>query len=426
MSHFAFVAPAFPSHMRALQSAARALIARGHKATFFHQADAAAFLDDPAIGFRALGARSHPPGSLAAVLQRAARPGSPRGLQRVIQDVASATDMLCRALPDAFKRAGIDAVVCDQMEAAGGLVAEALELPFVSVACALPVNREPGVPLPVMPWRYADDARAQQLYAGSSQVYDRLMAPHARVITHHAAVFGLPARTALHECLSPYAQISQTVAGFEFPRHALPPHFHHVGPLRERAPDPPLDMPLSPDRPVVFASLGTLQGQRLSIFRRIARACRRLDVQLVIAHCGGLGAAQAKLLEVPDAVWVINFAPQRAMLARADAVVSHCGLNTVLDACVAGTPILALPIAFDQPGVAARVVHAGIGLKASAQWATSGQIQRRLLQLLGDPQFSSRAEALGASVADAGGTPRAADIIESVASTAQPVLASAT
>ncbi|MFL6587477.1 MAG: glycosyltransferase [Luteimonas sp.] len=422
MTRFAFVTPAFPSHMRALQSVARELVERGHTATFFHQSDAAALLDAPGIGFEAVGAATHPAGSLAGTLQRAARPGGPRGLRRVIQDVASATDMLCRALPDALSRVGVDAVVSDQMEAAGGLVAEALGLPYVSVACALPVNREPGVPLPVMPWRFADDARARQRYAGSRRVYDHLMAPHAHVIAHHAAVFGLTPREALHDCLSPYAQISQTVADFEFPRRDLPAHFHHVGPLRDRAPDPPLEIALSQDRPVVFASLGTLQGQRLSVFRRVARACRRLDVQLVIAHCGGLTEAQARSLEAPGAVWVTDFAPQRAMLARADAVVSHAGLNTVLDACAAGTPILALPIAFDQPGVAARVVHAGAGLKASARWATAKQLQRGLAQLLEDPGFRLRAEALGASVAAAGGAARAADIVELAAATARPVL----
>lgn len=425
MTHFGFVAPPFPSHMRALQAVARVLVERGHRVTFFHQADAASLLQDPRIAFRAVGRASHPRGALAGMLERAARPGGPLGLRRVIADVAAATDMLCRALPDAFARAGIEAVVSDQMEAAGGLVAEALDLPWISVACALPVDREPGVPLPVMPWRFADSDQARHLYAASSRVYDYMMAPHARVIAHHAAVFGLRPRSALHECLSPYAQVSQTVAEFEFPRRQLPPNFHHVGPLRDRAPDPSLTLPLAQDRPVVFASLGTLQGQRLSIFRRIARACRQRDLQLVIAHCGGLTPAQVASLGVPGVVHVVESVPQRAMLARADAVVSHAGLNTVLDACVAGTPILALPIAFDQPGVAARVIHAGVGLGASARLATAGQLRARLSRLLDEPEFALRARSVGGAVAAAGGAERAADIIESVAGTAQPVLASA-
>ena len=46
--------------------------------------------------------------------------------------------------------------------------------------------------------------------------------------------------------------------------------------------------------PFVFASLGTLQGGRFSLFQRIARACRAEGVQLLIAHCDRLDAAQAE------------------------------------------------------------------------------------------------------------------------------------
>jgi MGT family glycosyltransferase len=165
-------------------------------------------------------------------------------------------------------------------------------------------------------------------------------------------------------------------------------------------------------KPFVFASLGTMQGGRLALFQRIAQACRALDVQLLIAHCGALDARQEGLLERAGATWVCAFANQQAALARADAVVSHAGSNTVMDAIAARTPILALPIAFDQPGTAARVVHAGIGLKASARFSGSAHLAQLLRRLLEEDSFSTRLDALGASVAGAGGTVRAADIIE--------------
>jgi UDP:flavonoid glycosyltransferase YjiC (YdhE family) len=99
-------------------------------------------------------------------------------------------------------------------------------------------------------------------------------------------------------------------------------------------------------------------------------------------------------------------------LARADAVVSHAGLNTVLDAIAARTPILALPIAFDQPGAASRILHAGVGLRASPRLAGAATIERQLRRLLREPQFRERLDVLGADLAQAGGTPRAADIVE--------------
>jgi len=416
MAHFGVVAPAFYSHFNALEALGGELVARGHRVTFIHRPDAAQYVRDPRIGFHAVGALTHPPGSLAESLRRAANPGGPLGLRRVILDMAASTDMLCRELPRAIEQLGIDALVADQMEAAGGLVAEGLGLPFVSVACALPVNREPNVPLPVMPFGFEDSERARKIVEGSTRVYDWMMGPHGRSIAANAARFGLAPRGALHECLSPLAQLSQTVDGFDFPCRALPPHFHHVGPLR-----PPgvqhvagqSRMPaIAAGRPFVFASLGTLQGQRFGLFRRIAHACRELDVQLLIAHCGGLDAAQERALERAGATWVCGFAPQQAVLARADAVVSHAGSNTVMDAIAARTPILALPIAFDQPGTASRIVHAGIGLKASPHFASSGHMAQLLTRLLDDASFAARLESLSANVAASGGAPRAADIIE--------------
>lgn len=423
MAHFGVVAPAFYSHFNALSALALALIERGHQVTFLHRPDAAGWIPDARIGFHALGAGRYPPGSLAASLRLAANPGSPWGLRKVIVDMADTTDMLCRELPAAIEALRIDALLGDQMEAAAGLVAEALELPFVSVACALPVNREAGVPLPVMPFAFGTDERSLKMVEGSTRVYDWLMAPHRKVIERQARALGIPARGMLHECLSPLAQISQTVAAFDFPRHHLPANFHHVGPLRHAssiAPSPAgprIDpMPIiADDRPFIFASLGTLQGQRFALFKRIARACRDLNVQLLVAHCGGLNPQQALAVEragPPGATTVCAFAPQQAVLARADAVVSHAGLNTAMDAIAARTPILALPIAFDQPGVASRISHAGIGLRASPRFAGAAQLGRHLRRLLDEPEYGRRLAALSDQLAQSGGTPRAADIVE--------------
>jgi zeaxanthin glucosyltransferase len=353
--HIAFISPPFLSHTRALQALATVLLDRGHRVSWIHLAEVGEWLSDSRIEFHAIGLQSHPPGSLEAIVQRACSPGGPLGLRRVIADVAAGTALYCREAPELLSRLGVDAIVADQMEAAGGLLADGLGIPFVSVACALPVNRDPCVPLPVMPWAYARDERSRKVNEASTRVYDWLMQPHAKVIARYAAHFGLERRTGLHHCLSTLAQISQTTAGFDFPREPATPLLHHVGPLRATACDTAaLDLPLEDTRPFVFASLGTLQGHRLALFKRMALACRAEGAQLLIAHCNRLDASHEDALRQCGATAVTGFAPQHAALARADAVITHGGLNTVMDALTTGTPQLALPIAFDQPGVAAR------------------------------------------------------------------------
>lgn len=425
MSHFGVVAPPLYSHFQALQALAGRLLDRGHRVTFFQQLEAGALLRDNRISFHPLGLGSHPAGSLGRTLRHAARPAG-LAVRRVIHDMARSTDMLCGELPEALTALHVDALICDQMEAAGGLVAEALGLPFVSVACALPVNREPGVPLPVMPFPWEDDPRMRKLYATSTRIYDALMAPHGRVIARRARQFGLPPRNGLHQCLSTLAQVSQTLPGLEFPRQALPACFHHVGPLR--SPARPLGddqpWPVERERPFVYASLGTLQGHRFGLFRRITKACRALNAQLLVAHCGGLDEAQASSLRAQGATWVTGFTNQPQALRQADAVISHAGLNTVMDALVAGTPVLALPIAFDQPGVAARVQHAGIGLHSwhRSRWQTLAQ---RLDVLLSDGDFGARLATLDNQLRSAGGAERAALIIEQATARRRPMYAQA-
>ena len=416
MPHLAIIAPPFTSHIRALEALADALHQRGHRISWFHQADVGTLIRSPHIEFHALGADTHPAGSLDAIVARAANPAGPSGLRRVIRDVAATTDMLCREAPARLRAQGVDLVIADQMEAAGGLVAAHLGLPFVSVACALPVDREPRVPLPVMHWGAATDPAGLQMNQGSERVYDWLMRPHAEVIARHAAAFGLPPRTRLDQCLSPSLEIAQTVPGFDFPREAAPATLHAVGPLRgATTAEDALDRHapgLADDRPFVFASLGTLQGGRFRLFRRIARACRAEGVQLLAAHCDRLDVRQAEALRRAGATWVTGFAPQRAAIARADVVVTHAGLNTVMDALAAGKPMLALPIAFDQPGCAARVVHAGVGLRLFPGLMTTRAIRQALRRLLDEPRFALAARALAPRVHAAGGTALAADLVE--------------
>jgi UDP:flavonoid glycosyltransferase YjiC (YdhE family) len=63
----------------------------------------------------------------------------------------------------------------------------------------------------------------------------------------------------------------------------------------------------------------------------------------------------------PENVIVVATAPQLELLKRADLCITHAGLNTVLEALGQGVPLLAVPIGYDQPGVAARIAHHRVG-----------------------------------------------------------------
>jgi zeaxanthin glucosyltransferase len=419
VAHFAFLSPPFLGHLNPMMALADELSARGHRATFLLQADAAALV--AGHGVAVLGESTHPRGHLAGVGARMARADRPWGLAGIIRDVAAATDMLAREAPARCRALGIDMIVCDQTEAAGGLVARHLGLPDVSIANALPLNRETGVPPPFTAWRYDPTPWGRERNLGGYRVSDWLMRRHGRVIAAHAAAWRLGNLRSVEDCASGFAQISQMVPGLDMPRAAAPRQLHYVGPLRGReTARPGFVMPERDGRPLVYASLGTLQGGRAGLFRRIAAAAQRLDLQLVIAHGGRLSAAAAERLPGRPAAYA--FVPQADILRHASLAVLNGGLNTVMDALAAGVPIVAVPIAFEQGAIAARLERAGAGGRPARSVLPGRALRRAMAGVRAQLGFRAAAEELAAEIAAAGGTARAADIVETVLRTGRPVL----
>lgn len=332
----------------------------------------------------------------------------PFGMRRMIRDVAELTDMFCREAPAALREIGADAIVSDQMEAGGGLVAEHLGLPFVSIATALPINREENIPPPYVDWRFDPSERGRWWNRGGYRISDWLMRPVGDVIERNAARFGLPPRRRAEECFSPVAQLAQCVRGLDFPRSELPATFHYLGPFRD-SDDGRFDLSSDDDRPLIFCSFGTLQGSRAGLFQSIASACAGLDVRLLIAHGGRLDPASARAL--PGDPIVTDYVPQRAVLANAALAITHAGFNTVLDSLSFGVPILAIPLAFEQPATAARLARAGVARVVRPSAARPARLRSEIEALLAGESYRSAAAAIGAEIASAGGVSRAADIV---------------
>lgn len=415
--HIAVLCPPFHSHVAAMEALAAALAVRGHSLTLVQRPEVGQWLGrDSQLGFASVPGGAEP---LARVIERAAAPAFPFGIRRVVQDMAEETRRLCRDAPSVLRGLGADAVLADQMVPAAAPVARRLDLPLVSVASALPIDPDPALPLPVLPWRYDPTPRGLRRNAGGRRVSDILMRPlHQAIAAESAGAWTRP-----EDALSPLAALWQLVPSLDFPRPALPAIAHYVGPLR-RAERLGGDLPFSlrGDRPVVYASLGTLQGHRLGLFRRIARGCALAGAELVVSHCSCLAQEAAARI---GADHVVADLPQRAMIARADLVVTHAGLNTVLDAAEAGVPVLALPIAFDQPGTAARVARTGMGLRLDHRFATARSIARAVTFLLAESRFRAGARRVGAEIEVAGGAARAATIAEQALASGRPVLRSA-
>jgi zeaxanthin glucosyltransferase len=342
-----------------------------------------------------------------------------RGMRGVVRDFARSTAMLCETLPAALREFSIDLVVGDWVEPAAGLVARRLGIPYISVAAALPLNYEPGVPPPFFASAYGEG----RLHRGRNMAVqwgsEALQAPLRGVIKSYAASWGLGSLARVEHCASGYAQIAQITPLLDYPRRSLIGCFHYCGPLRYPEKDEGA-AGRDPTSRRAFASLGSLQGHRMDLFVRIADAAVSCGLDLTIAHGGRLTRNQVDGLSARGAN-VLEFVSYDEAFEGIGLAILHGGLNGVLDALKAGLPIVAIPLAFEQPAIGARVYRAGAGLVSNAR-ASSARLARTINEVRYNPCFARAAAKLQAEFKIAGGVRRAADIVEQVSATGQPVL----
>jgi MGT family glycosyltransferase len=374
------------------------------------------------LEFVPIGRDAYPAGCTQQLFNRLGELSGAAVFRATLDHFQRSTAMLLQEAPAALRGHGVEALLVDQTSFGGATVAHALDLPFVSVSCALLLNAEAAVPPVNTGWRYHPAAWARLRNGLGQQLLARLTRPITQVVVDYRQQHNLPVLSDSSQAWSSLAQICQQPAAFEYPRQELPAWFHFTGPLVD--PDSRAAVPFPWDalngKPLIYASLGTIQNQQLEVFARIAEACSHLNAQLVIALGGGSSASA--LPPLPGRPVVVDFAPQLELLQRAALTITHAGLNTVLESLRCGVPMVAIPIANDQPGVAARVAWSGSGAVVPLKRATVARLRAAIDQVWGDPAYRQNAQRLQQAIAASGGVARAADIVEQAINTGQPVL----
>ena len=113
---------------------------------YFQVADLERPIRAAGLKFRQIGPEDFPPGSLRARDEEVCTLKGLAALRCGLRGIGLKARMLFRDAPGAIRDEGVDSLIVDQIEMAGGTVAEHLGLPFVSVAAALPINLDASVP----------------------------------------------------------------------------------------------------------------------------------------------------------------------------------------------------------------------------------------------------------------------------------------
>jgi zeaxanthin glucosyltransferase len=411
MTTLALITLPLPGHYRPMMAAARSLRRAGHRPVIVGPADVTAKIAKD-IETLPIGLRDLPPGQLDALCACLTRMRSWGDAQQMFKTLASLSAFYLTHLPAAMEQLGADAILHDQLEPGAGIVARGLSpthgTTHISLACALPMNRDGAIPPPFLGWKYRPSAFGHWLNGGYYNVVNWLLAEQSRVLEAGAARFGLTKPDGLKDWQRPWSvddgisrttDLAQGLASLDFPRDRPPTY---LGPLRDDAASfPGLDSIAGErdGRQLAFISLGTLMGGRARILSAMAKAASARGLQPVVVHGGRLRGAEAVL---PRGTIARDFLDQADILSDARAAIIHGGYNSTTDAVSAGVPLITVPLAFEQGAIGARVERAELGRTVSAVGPSLSQrIQLALGDVLSSPAVAqavrrSRFEAMAA------------------------------
>jgi MGT family glycosyltransferase len=418
MKRIGLLCPPAIGHLNPMCNLGYELQKRGYRVTLFGWPEVKKKVEAFQLGFYEIGAQEFPEGSLDELSYQLSKRSGMQAFGFTIRWAELATKMMFREVPDAIRKADIEYLLIDQITVAGGTIAEHLKLPFVTI-CNMPLDQEPGIPPYFTSWEYKNTPWAKLRNRLGYILFNYLSRSVWQVIEHQRQQWDLHPYKCLSDANSPLAQICQLPQKLDFTRERLPDNFFYVGTfhnfsktscvhyINDAFPFEKLN-----NKPLIYASLGTLQNRLFNIFYAIAKACQHLDAQLVISLGGG--ADPNDLPALPGAPLVVKFAPQLELLKRTQLTITHAGINTVLESLTHGVPMVAIPIANDQPGVAARIAHAGVGEVVTLSRLSAMSLKAEVDRVFHGQYYRDNASELASEIQSAGGSRYAVDIIERV------------
>jgi MGT family glycosyltransferase len=221
----------------------------------------------------------------------------------------------------------------------------------------------------------------------------------------------------MHE--SPFLNIYSYPAEADYEREAaLGPTWHQLD-STVRSPETSWRLPddlARHDGALIYLSLGSLGSADVALMQRLVDLLGRTRHRVVVSK--GPLAGQITLR---DNMTGEGFLPQPAILPQVDLVITHGGNNTVVESFHHGKPMIVLPLFWDQVDNAQRGHETGFGRRLATYDFDDAELLAAIDALLADEGLAARLDRASARIKAANGTVRAADLIERLAITKQPM-----
>lgn len=397
-----FISLNLPGHINPMSALARHLQARGHEVVFLYSSHANGLPcvpgndRDPVNESRPEVSRLQGEGALAFAV----------GL------ILERSEAMLRSMPSMIEATGVDALIIDPIQFYVELAAIKLGVPYIHAAVALHLDYSGYTPFPLCgdPYETTPEALARNRQ-GVAKFTKMLFNEGVRAYAKEA---GLDVNWEDGgSTISKLAWLTQTPREFDFPTAHWPAEFHHTGPYHDGKGREPMDFPWDrlTGEPLIYSSMGTILNGNAEVFRTIAAGvAKHKDVQLVLSIGDQLEPEQ--IGRVPKNAIIVKRAPQLELLKLASVCITHSGLNTVLESLTQGVPQVAVPVTFEQPGIAARIAYHQTGVVTSLEKLTPGHLSKLLREVMEDPMYQANARRIQRAIANADGLTTACDVIE--------------
>src|SRR6266567_6483163 len=376
------ICPRLTGHLNPQTTLCRELQRRGHRVIFYQAPMAAEKIRSRGFEVRCFGEKEYSPEEHLKNLQVQATLSGYKAFRHTRDLIIRGVGLMIRQIPAMLRDDPIELMLVDQVSMGGGTASELAGLPFLTICDALMVNRDELAPPFFTSWRYRTDWIGRLRNWAGYTFLESFGRPLLRTLNELRRENGLAQFDRMSQEHSKLGQIAQQPREFEFPRRSIPENVHFTGPWHDPSGRPAVEFPFEKldGRPLVYASMGTLQNRQKHIFGTIAEACAGLDVQLVLSLGGG--GKPEDMEEVAGEPIVVEFAPQLELLRRSALCITHAGLNTALESLRQGVPMVAIPITNDQPGVASRIAWCGAGEFITPKRLTAAALRARIVRVL--------------------------------------------
>lgn len=169
---------------------------------------------------------------------------------------------------------------------------------------------------------------------------------------------------------------------------------------------------------LVYISMGTVNNDMTVFYKNCIDALKDSDYQVVLSVGGQVDIKQLEEYVIKSEskaqFQVFPYVNQIAVLEKADAFITHCGMNSVSEALYFKVPLVMYPQTNEQKGVAFRVNELEAGLYLSGD--SISEIRIALKELLQQSKYKEQATVISNSFSKCGGSEAAVKKILDVCS----------